>query len=384
MSEAIGASDAARLTDLIKAEAANLGFALMGACRAVEPAGASRLAEWLARGYAGEMDYLADREAAYSHPRHVLEGTRSIVMLGLPYRTAAPQEPAAGQGRISRYAWGDQDYHDIIHAKLKKLLAVLRSAAPGMRARGVVDSAPLLEREFAQLAGLGWIGKHTLLINKPAGSYFFLAALLTEAELVYDEPFGAEHCGTCRACLDACPTQAFPQPYVLDASRCISYLTIEHRSPIPRELRTGIGAWLFGCDVCQEVCPWNGRAPESPEPALAPLEASNPIALTALFELDNEGFRRRFRNTPLWRSKRRGILRNAAIVLGNQRAIEAVNALVRGLADEEALVRGACAWALAEIGGEMAQKALAERLAMEAESVVIDELTRAMAQDGLR
>ena len=190
---------------MIKGEAARVGFALVGVCRAVEPTGATRLSEWLARGYAGEMDYLAEREQAYSHPRYVLEGTRSIVMLGLPYRTAAAREPEQGQGRMSRYAWGDGDYHDVIHAKLKQLLAVLRGAVPGTRARGVVDSAPLLEREFAQLAGLGWIGKHTLLINKPAGSYFFLAALLTDAELVYDEPFGAEHCGTCRACLGCVP-----------------------------------------------------------------------------------------------------------------------------------------------------------------------------------
>ncbi len=368
----------AQVTELIKEEAGRLGFALVGVCRAVEPTGATRLGEWLARGYAGEMSYLAEREQAYSHPRHVLEGTRSIVMLGLPYRTAAAREPEKGQGRISRYAWGDGDYHDVIHAKLKQLLAVLRGAVPGTRARGVVDSAPLLEREFAQLAGLGWIGKHTLLINKPAGSYFFLAALLTDAELVYDESFGAEHCGTCRACLDACPTQAFVQPYVLDASRCISYLTIEHRSPIPRELRSGIGEWLFGCDVCQDVCPWNQKAPESEEPALAPLAESNPIELAALFELDDEAFRQRFRNTPLWRTKRRGILRNAAIVLGNQRAVGAVAALVRGLADEEALVRGACAWALGEIGEKLTRGALEERMATETDATVIAEVEFAM------
>jgi epoxyqueuosine reductase len=376
------AYSSAQVTELIKGEAARLGFALVGACRAVEPTGATRLSEWLARGYAGEMDYLAERKEAYSHPRHVLEGTRSIVMLGLPYRTAAARQPGEGQGRISRYAWGDGDYHDVIHAKLKELLAVLRGAVPGTRARGVVDSAPLLEREFAQLAGLGWIGKHTLLINKPAGSYFFLAALLTDAELVYDEPFGAEHCGICRACLDACPTQAFPQPYVLDASRCISYLTIEHRSPISRELRSGIGEWIFGCDVCQDVCPWNQKAPESEEPALAPLEESNPIELAALFELDDEGFRRRFRDTPLWRTKRRGILRNAAIVLGNQRAAGAVAALVRGLADEEPLVRGACAWALGEIGGDEARGTLEERLSVETEAVVIEEIELALQKAG--
>src|SRR5262245_44789609 len=281
------------------------------------------------------MDYLAARQAAYEHPRHVLEGVRSIVMLGLPYRTVEPRQPRAGEGRISRYAFGSGDYHDVIHDKLRQLIAALQDLVPDARARGVVDTAPLLEREFAQLAGLGWIGKHTLLINKPAGSYFFLAALLTDLELAPDEPFAADHCGTCRACLDACPTAAFPQPYVLDATRCISYLTIELRGPIPAELRQGIGEWLFGCDVCQDVCPWNQRAPLTTETAFQPQPESNPVDLVSLLDTDDDAFRRRFRHTPLWRAKRRGVLRNAAIVLGNQRAVAAVPALTRALSDAE-------------------------------------------------
>src|SRR5262245_17568630 len=193
-------TNAAKLSTLVKAAAQRLGFTLVGICPAVSPTGVTRLAEWLDRGYAGEMDYIAARQRAYDHPRHVLDGVRSVVMLGLPYTTKAPQSPQAGQGRISRYAWGSGDYHDMIHDKLRELLAELHEAAPHAKARGIVDTAPLLEREFAQLAGLGWIGKHTLLINKPAGSYFFLAALLTDQPLVYGEPFTDEHCGTCRAC----------------------------------------------------------------------------------------------------------------------------------------------------------------------------------------
>ena len=183
------------------------------------------------------MSYLPDRAEAYADPNRVLEGVRSLMMLAMPYRTKEPAAGAAGHGRVSRYAWGPVDYHDVIHARLHQLADLLRALVPESKARGVVDTAPLLEREFAQLAGLGWIGKHTLLINKPAGSYFFLAALLTDQELTPDEPFAADHCGTCRACLDACPTGAFPQPYVLDATRCISYLTIELRGPIPGGLR---------------------------------------------------------------------------------------------------------------------------------------------------
>lgn len=355
----------AELSRLLKDTAAALGFQLCGVCRAVEPTGFGRFAEWLDRGYAGDMRYLANRREAYRHPSHVLEGVRSIVMLGLPYVTAPPASVQPGQGRISRYAWGEGDYHDVIHDKLRQLLLALAGHAPDAKARGVVDSAPLLEREFAELAGLGWIGKNTLLLHKPLGSYFFLAALLTDAELAYDEPFAADHCGTCRACLDACPTGAFPEPYVLDAKRCISYLTIELRDHIPSDLRPGIGDWLFGCDICQDVCPWNHRAPPTAEPAFQPAAASNPVDLLALFELDDNAFRERFRHTPLWRARRRGILRNAAIVLGNQRSSAAVPALIRALNDTEPLIRAACAWALHQIGGPAAAVALAARRAAE-------------------
>ena len=370
------------LTDELRRQAHELGFALVGFCPAVAPAGVSRLNEWLARGYAGEMDYLAERQSAYDHPRHVLDCVRSIVMLGLPYRTVEPAAPQPGEGRISRYAFGSTDYHDVIHGKLKRLIAALEELAPGAAARGVVDTAPLLEREFAQFAGLGWIGKHTLLINKPAGSYFFLAALLTDQVLSYDEPFAADHCGTCRACLDACPTNAFPQPYVLYATRCISYLTIELHGPVPEELRPGIGEWLFGCDICQDVCPWNqrheGRTVQRGEAAFEPAADANPVDLTGLFELDDEGFRRRFRHTPLWRAKRRGILRNATIVLGNQRAVDATAALIRGLNDAEPLVRGAAAWALGQTGGRSAQRALQQRMACEHDAAVQTEIASAI------
>ncbi len=169
-----------------------------------------------------------------------------------------PPRAAPGIGRVSRYAWGT-DYHESLRERLNQLADFLTSRVPTAKVRGVVDTAPLLEGEFAQLAGLGWIGKNTLLLNKQAGSWFFLAALLTDVELAYDEPHAAEHCGTCRACLDACPTDAFVEPYVLDSRKCISYLTIELKSAIPVELRSGLGDWLFGCDICQDVCPWNHR-----------------------------------------------------------------------------------------------------------------------------
>ncbi len=369
-----------QLSKDVKARAAELGFALAGVCPAVDAAGFPKLQEWLASGYAGQMHYLSNRAEAYRHPRSVLESVRSVLMLALPYRTAEPQPCEPGQGRISRYAWGPGDYHDVIHDKLHALADWLREQVPGAQCRGVVDSAPLLEREFAVLSGLGWIGKNTLLLNKPAGSYFFLAALLTDVELTIDEPFATDHCGTCRACLDACPTQAFPLPYVLDATKCISYLTIELRDAIPLELRKGVGEWLFGCDVCQDVCPWNHRAPLSDEVAFQPRADENPVNLLELFALDDAGFKQRFRHSPLWRAKRRGILRNAAIVLGNQKALQAVPALILGLNDAEPLVRGAAAWALGKMGDTTSQLELRNRLAGESDPGVQREIISALSR----
>jgi epoxyqueuosine reductase len=363
---------ATSLTDALKTEARRLGFDVAGACPAVAPGGIDRFHEWLESGYAGQMHYLADRAEAYGHPRHILDGARSILMLAMVYRTVEPAEPRAGEGRLSRYAWG-QDYHELIRDRLNRLADFLQDQAPGATVRGVVDTAPLLEREFAQLAGLGWIGKNTLLLNKQLGSWFFLAALLTDLELDYDAPHETDHCGTCRACLDACPTNAFVEPYLLDARRCISYLTIELRESIPADLRGGIGDWLFGCDVCQDVCPWNHRAPATAEPTFAPDESANPIALAALFALDDEGFRERFRHTPLWRAKRRGLLRNAAIVLGNRPDPAAIPALAKGLNDPEPLVRAASAWALRQFDDPSARAAVADRRAIETDLEVLRE-----------
>ncbi len=340
--------ESAQLTDAIKQESLRVGFSRVGVCPAVTPSGFHRLVQWIERGYSGEMHYFSARQAAYEHPRHVLDGVRSIVMLTLNYDTEPSRPSQPGHGKISRYAWGEVDYHDRIHDMLAQLKSAVHAIEPAAMVRGVVDTAPLMEREFARAAGLGWIGKHTLLLNQAAGSWFFLAALLTDLELQYDAPSQTDHCGTCTACLDACPTGTFPEPYVLDATRCISYLTIELRTPIPVALRAGIGEWLFGCDVCQEVCPWNRHTPQTTEAGFVPRPGHNPADLVGLFELNEEAFRARFRRTPLWRAKRRGILRNAAIVLGNQRSPSGFEALCRGLHDDEPLVRGACAWALGE------------------------------------
>ena len=331
---------------------------------AVEANGHSNLMRWIESGYCGEMDYFANRIDAYRHPSGVLPEVRSIVAMIYPYDSAHSDPVPIGQGRIAKYVWQGDDYHDVIHKKLKRIRRDLQDRYPQAQFRGAIDTAPLLEREIAELAGLGWRGKNTLLLNKQLGSYFFLAFLLTDQDLPTDVGKASEHCGTCTACLDACPTDAFPKPGVLDATKCISYLTIEHRGSIPRPLREGIGDWVFGCDVCQEVCPWNRKPTRNADLRDSPLDR---LELHALFNLSDEQFRERFRKTPLWRTRRRGILRNAAIVLGNQARqesidAESVDALGQGLHDEEWIVREACAWALGEVARAPASREVGSKV----------------------
>ena len=340
------------LTRDLKSEARRLGFDLVGVAPAISPAGFPSFLDWLHRGYDGEMTYLRRRQDAYEHPRGVLHNVQSVVMLAMNYRTADPPPATANAGLVSRYAWGDGDYHDVLRERLRGLADFLHERRPGCRTRAVVDTAPLLERDFARLAGLGWFGKNTMLINKRAGSWLFLAGLLTDVELDHDQPHETSHCGTCTRCLDVCPTNAFPEPYVLDARRCISDLTIELRDqPIPADLREGVGQWLFGCDLCQDVCPWNRKAAASVEPAFQPRPDLHPADAIELLRLNEDEFDRRFGHTPLARPGRAGLLRNACIVLGNSGDARAVPALTEALADSEPLVRDAAAWALERLQG---------------------------------
>lgn len=385
--------DLEELTQSLKSLAAEEKFFLCGAAPAIRPPHYDFFCQWLDRGMAGTMDYLPERRDAYAHPRAVLDHARSVLMLGASYFASAgapdtatscesrngSSEVPTGQGRIARYAWAIEDYHDWIHGRLKRLMAQVQTRWPSIKIRGVVDTAPLLERDFARLAGLGWVGKNTMLINKRAGSYFFLAALILDTELIYDSPHEASHCGSCTQCLTACPTQAFPEPGVLDARRCISYLTIEHRGPVPRELRTGLGSWWFGCDICQDVCPWNRHA----DPKNSSLEETvlqPEVDLKEVIELDEAGFRQRYRKTPMWRSKRVGAIRNAAYVLGNQQDSAAIPGLERLLVtDSDATIRGAAAWALGEIGGEVALTALEKQRQVEVDPDVLGEIELALA-----
>lgn len=330
-------------------QAHNLGFALVGIAPATEADGFSHLTEWLERGYAGEMDYLHRNAAARRHPESVLAGVRSVVMVALEYshKLDEQRERPQGHGRVAKYAQGP-DYHRFIWDRLNELSAWLEQESPGSAAKGVTDTAPLLERDFARRAGLGWVGKNTMLIHPEHGSFFLLGALLTDLVLEPSPPFTTSHCGTCTACLDACPTQAFVKPHVLDATRCISYLTIELRSPMPEELRPQVGDWLFGCDVCQDVCPWNRKARRGTMafPHDASLVSLDPLEVLGM---SADAYRIRFKKTSLFRPRRAALLRNAAIVLGNTGDERALPALEKAIREEESLVQEAAAWAIERI-----------------------------------
>ncbi len=383
MSEAsdLPVRDQGQQSAMIKRLALEAGFDLAGIAPAVTPEGYHQFLDWLNQGYAGEMSYIERRKEAYQHPQYVMSSVKSVLMLTLNYRTEEPPPRSGTEARISRYAWGSTDYHSVIRKKMKQLSQRIREHFPDCETRGVVDTAPLLERDFAQLAGLGWIGKNTLLLNQTEGSWFFLAGMLLSDELDYDEPFQTSHCGTCTRCLDACPTDAFIDAGTLDARKCISYLTIELRDqPIPLELRTGLQEWVFGCDVCQDVCPWNRKAPVSRERSFQPVEEFSPLDAVELLSLDATAFQERFQSTPMSRARRAGLLRNAAIVLGNLGDSSALPVLLKSLHDSEPLIRGAAAWALGNLGGAGVAASLEARLAIEPEAEVVQELEWARAE----
>lgn len=352
----------ADLTFGLKAEARRLGFDQVGVAPAVAPPGYSHYLNWLEAGHAAGMTYLHARSEARSHPDRVLEGVRSVVMASFVYGTKdvpAPLGPT--QAKVARYARG-ADYHELLWRRLEALLAWLKRESPGTSGRAVADTAPLLERDFARLAGLGWVGKNTMLIDRRLGSYTLLGALLVDAELQPDEPHTTSHCGTCTRCLDACPTDAFAGPYQLDSRRCLSYWTIEHRGHIGEEFAGKLGDWVFGCDVCQEVCPWNRKAPPGREPELSPrVEWTDPDVLDWLVR-DPASLTAALKGTALSRAKRAGLLRNAALILGTRRVEEAVPALKRCLSDTDPVVREAAEWALRRIGTADAAEALNGRL----------------------
>lgn len=309
---------AARLLALAHAH----GFELAGLTPALPLADHALHQQWVDRGRAAGMAYLTDHRAQVrSDPRLILPSARTMLCVGKLYNTQGPAAPAANQGWISRYAWGSEDYHEVLRRGLDALAAQLHQELGfAFEHRVCVDTAPLLERSYARQAGLGWIGKNTCLINQPQGSWFFLGEILFSFDTDAYHQAPPDRCGSCTRCIDACPTAAIvpaAHGWELDSNLCISYWTIEAKQAAPAELQKAFGAHLFGCDICQDVCPWNRRAPHSIEPAFQPQNASP--ALAALEEMDEAQFRARFRRTPLWRSKYEGFRRNLKIALENHR-----------------------------------------------------------------
>ena len=329
------------LTGAVKKRALELGFDAVAVGPAIPEHGAA-FERWLDTGYGASMAYLQRTRAERVDPRRLLPGTRSAITVALSYHAGDAVGPD-DWAPVARYARG-RDYHDVIRPRVASLVAFLREAGgPGIESRAAIDTSAVLERDLAARAGLGWFGKNTNLLTEQLGSYFFIGVVLTTADLVFDEA-APDRCGTCTACLDACPTGAFVAPYVLDARRCISYLTIEHRGDLPPEWRSAVSDWIFGCDVCQEVCPWNRKAAPTREPAFA---AEEPLgALEALLALDETAFRARFRGTAITRAKRAGLLRNVALALGNRGDTQSRNALRAALEDHDESVRRTAAWAL--------------------------------------
>ncbi len=360
--------DARALTEAIRARALELGFDAIGFAAAEPSAHADRLNAWLAAGMHAGMTWLERNADRRLDPQLVLPGAKSVVCVAMNYGPGDPPPEADGEmprGQVARYAWGD-DYHDVMLERLRRLQADIAALSGG---KAYVDTGPILEREVAARAGVGWVGKNAMLIRRGLGSWLLLGELLTTAELVPDAPV-RDLCGSCARCIDACPTGAIVADRVIDSRRCISYLTIEEKGSIPEELRAEMGRWVFGCDVCQEVCPWNRKVSPSPmDPFATRGDEVRAPDLTELVRLSAEAFRERFRGSAMKRTKRRGLLRNAAIALGNIGDPHAVPALMEALADEEPLVREHAAWALRRIGGPDADAALArhERLELQAD-----------------
>jgi len=334
----------------------------------------ARLEDWLGREGHATMHWLARDPAKRADPRLLLPGCRSVVVLAANYGPGADGHDAS-LARVARYARG-RDYHKVMAPGLKRLAAWLDGETGGT-SRGFVDTGPVLERGWAERAGVGWIGKNANLLTREMGSWLMLGEILTTTELAPSPGPHAEFCGTCTACLDACPTDAIVQDGWVDSKLCISYWTIEHRGPVPEERRAGIGDWIFGCDVCQEVCPWNESFGHEADPFTA-REDLQGLAPLAILAMDEATFRARYSGTALMRAKWEGMRRNACVVLGNRRQANAVEPLGRVLADDpDSVLRGHAAWALGAIGGPAAELLLSRAAAREEEAGVLVEIASA-------
>ena len=374
------------LTKAIKNEAFRIGFQLVGVTSPDPPPHLKTYRTWLEKGHHANMNWISTPRARQrrADPLKILPGCKSVLVLGIRYPTPAPNtKDKTSDARVASYALGE-DYHDTLPGRLSKIVSFIQERmGQEVTNRFYSDTGPILERDLAQRAGLGWIGKNSCLINPGSGSYYLLAEIFLGIQLEYDPPFENDFCGTCRRCIENCPTGCINPDRTIDANRCISYLTIEHKGFIPDELRNQIGNWLFGCDICQIFCPWNQRCAGTyidpvfnPRPDIPPADLKEELSLTP------EGFNRKFKGNPIKRSKRRGYLRNIAIVLGNIGDKNALSPLCAALKDHEELIRGHSAWALGQLGGVQAKEALLQAQKEESNPKVKEEIGRALDQIG--
>jgi epoxyqueuosine reductase len=364
------------LSDKIKAKALELGFDLVGIAPAALHPESGYFLEWLGRGFAGEMRYLEREPARRMDASSLFPGAKSVISCAFNYNTPYPhsvESGGEGRGWVSRYAWGD-DYHDLMMGKLKELCTFIReSISPAVLCKPYVDTGPVLERVYARYAGIGWFGKNTCIINERIGSWIYLGEVVTSLDLSFDSP-PPDRCGTCTRCIDACPTGALVEPYVLDARLCISYLTIEHRGSIPRTLRGKMGNHVFGCDICQDVCPWNRKAEVKEDDPLKPREGFLSPYLEAMLSMARDDFSGVFKKSAVRRAKRGGLLRNIVVAMGNSGKPEYESALLSMLEDEDPLVRSHAAWALWRVGGERVRGVLESHLEKEKDDTVAGEI----------
>jgi epoxyqueuosine reductase len=342
-----------QIEDLIKQAALDAGFELAGIAAVRDFPELARFPEWISAGRAGEMKYLESRDnqgqLRRASLRSVFPWARSVIVCAVNYNSAHPYSTAVNHpncGWISRYAWSREDYHDSVLRRVREVEAKLKELWAGeepIETRSYVDTGPLVERVYARYAGVGWIGKNTCVINQKLGSWLFLAVIVTSIELSPDLP-APDRCGTCTRCIEACPTQALISPYELDSNKCISYLTIEKRGSIPEEMRIGVGHQVFGCDICQDVCPWNRKAPASEKPEFQPREGLVNPALAWLAEITEEEFREKFRGSPVKRTKRNGLRRNALIAIGNSGDRSLLSIAERASHDSDPAVSEAALW----------------------------------------
>lgn len=305
-------------TEKIKSKVLELGFSKVGIARAeLLDDEARHLQEWLNRGYQASMDWMARNVDKRTDPRLIVPGARSVICVALNYYTTSPHVSDSGTGKISRYAWGD-DYHDIVGKKLKQLWEWLQLEFPGVGGRYYVDTGPVMDKVWAQRAGIGWIAKHTNVITQEFGSWVFLGELITTLELEYDAP-ATDHCGTCTLCIEACPTDAITEAYVVDSNKCISYLSIEHRGDIAPELGQKFEGWIYGCDICQDVCPWNEKfSTATAEEGFEPREGNREPSLQRWRDMSQEEFSKQFKGSPIKRTKLAGLKRNVGTVLDSR------------------------------------------------------------------